>query len=276
MIEYFLFNFPTSHTSHTSHTSQTKKLLTKSFFHASEEIESVDVYTPYIIAPTQYEIIGINTYSDGILECKAPAITLTEKEDIELLQKLHLTAIENNEKETNDGLKIEYHLKDGSTIRRNYFYLSEKASNEVLKLWDTKEIKSNYELILLNKGYDNPVSVEELNHYYSNYLENKEHLRPVTKPFFMGWHNARIRIGLWETAGENMRLREVGVIHSGISDEMKKDMSEHPENYMNQVCSIQMMEVDSKAGTIRHGFFKYMRPDKDSTSCRFEDVFGQK
>ena len=112
--------------------------------------------------------------------------------------------------------------------------------------------------------------------YYPAYSENKEHLRPVTKPFFMGWHNARIRIGLWETAGDNMGLREVGVIHSGISDEMKKDMSEHPENYMNQVCSIQMMEVDPKAGTIRHGFFKHMRPDKDSTSCRFEDVFGQK
>jgi hypothetical protein len=137
----------------------------------SEEIESVDVYTPYIIAPTQYEILGTNTYSDGVLECKAPEITLSEKEDIEFLQKLHSSAIENEEKETNDGLKIEYHLKDGSTIRRNYFYLSEETSEEVLKLWDTKEVKSNYELILLNKKYNNPVSAEELNHYHSNYFE---------------------------------------------------------------------------------------------------------
>ncbi len=139
----------------------------------TEEIASVDVYTPYIIAPTQYEILGTNTYSDGVLECKAPPITLSEKEDIELLQKLQLTAIENNEKETNDGLKIEYHLKDGSTITRNYFYLSVETSDEVLKLWDTKEVKSNYELILLNKKYNNPVSAEELNHYYSNYFEGK-------------------------------------------------------------------------------------------------------
>ena len=137
----------------------------------TEEIASVDVYTPYIIAPTQYEILGTNTYSDGVLECKAPPITLSEKEDIEFLQKLHSSAIENEEKETNDGLKIEYHLKDGSTIRRNYFYLSEETSDEVLKLWDTKEVKSNYELILLNKKYNNPVSAEELNHYYSNYFE---------------------------------------------------------------------------------------------------------
>ena len=92
----------------------------------------------------------------------------------------------------------------------------------------------------------------------------------VTKPYYMGWHNARIKIGVYK----NGSLVEIGTIHSGISDEMKQDMSEHPENYLNKVCSIQMMEVDRGAGTIRHGFFKHMRPDKDSTECKYEDVFG--
>ena len=137
----------------------------------SEEIVSVEVCPPYIIAPTQFELIGSNNYSDGDLDCQAAIIMLNQKEDIEFLQKLHLSAIENPERETNDGLKIEYHLKDGSTLKRNYFYLSEETSKEVLKLWDTKEVKSNYELILLNKKYNNPVSAEELNHYYSNYFE---------------------------------------------------------------------------------------------------------
>ena len=97
----------------------------------------------------------------------------------------------------------------------------------------------------------------------------------VTKPYYYNWRNARIKIGLWEDGGDIMGLRNVGTIHSGISDEMKQDMSEHPEKYMGQVCSIQMMEVDREAGTIRHGFFKHMRPDKDSTQCKYEDVFGQ-
>ena len=107
--------------------------------------------------------------------------------------------------------------------------------------------------------------------YYLDYLENKMHLRPVTKPYYMSWHNSRIKIGVYK----NGSLVEVGTIHSGISDEMKQDMSEHPEKYLGQVCSIQMMEVDSKAGTIRHGFYKHMRPDKNATECRYEDVFGQ-
>ena len=94
---------------------------------------------------------------------------------------------------------------------------------------------------------------------------------PVTKPYYYNWHNSRIKIGVYK----NGSLVEVGTIHSGISDEMKQDMSEHPEKYLGQVCSIQMMEVDSKAGTIRHGFYKHMRPDKNATDCRYEDVFGQ-
>ena len=94
---------------------------------------------------------------------------------------------------------------------------------------------------------------------------------PVTKPYYYNWKNSRIKIGVYK----NGSLVEVGTIHSGISDEMKQDMSEHPEKYLGQVCSIQMMEVDSKAGTIRHGFYKHMHLDKNATDCRYEDVFGQ-
>lgn len=108
---------------------------------------------------------------------------------------------------------------------------------------------------------------------YKGYLEGE--LIPVTKPYYMGWNNARIKVGLWQDGGSEMGLVEVGTIHSGISDEMKQDMSEHPEKYLGKVCSIQMMEVDKSAGTIRHGFFKHMREDKNSTDCKYEDVFGQ-
>ena len=56
---------------------------------------------------------------------------------------------------------------------------------------------------------------------------------------------------------------------------MKQDMSEHPEKYLNKVAAIQMMETDKNERTIRHGFFKYMRDDKDATDCKVEDIFGQ-
>lgn len=92
----------------------------------------------------------------------------------------------------------------------------------------------------------------------------------VTKPYYMGWHNSRIKIGAINHNGE---VEEIGTIHSGISDEMKKDMSEHPENYLGAVCSIQMMEVDKKEHTIRHGFFKHLREDKPGTDCLISDIF---
>ena len=92
----------------------------------------------------------------------------------------------------------------------------------------------------------------------------------VTKPYYMGWHNSRIKIGAYNNKGI---LVEIGTIHSGISDEMKEDMTNNPNKYLNKVCSIQCMELDKKEHTIRHGFFKYMRDDKDIIDCQIEDIF---
>ena len=105
-----------------------------------------------------------------------------------------------------------------------------------------------------------------------NYWIQNENGQPVavTKPYYMGWHNSRIKIGAYNNKGT---LVEIGTIHSGISDEMKEDMTNNPNKYLNKVCSIQCMELDKKEHTIRHGFFKYMRDDKDIIDCQIEDIF---
>ena len=94
---------------------------------------------------------------------------------------------------------------------------------------------------------------------------------PVTKPYFMGWFNARIRIGAYD---ENGNIKEIGTIHSGISDEMKKDMTENPDNYLNKVIKIQCMSLDKKEKTIRHGHYKGKHPDKNPTECTIKDIFS--
>ena len=105
-----------------------------------------------------------------------------------------------------------------------------------------------------------------------NYWIQNENGQPiaVTKPYYMGWHNSRIKIGAYDNKGT---LVEIGTIHSGISDEMKEDMTNNPNKYLNKVCSIQCMELDKKEHTIRHGFFKYMRDDKDIIDCQIEAIF---
>lgn len=107
--------------------------------------------------------------------------------------------------------------------------------------------------------------------HYKDKINSKEHnYIPVTKPYYMGWHNARIQIGAYNKDG---KVINIGTIHSGISDFMKQDMSHYPEKYLGKVCSIQMMESDSKEHTIRHGFFRTIREDKNPEDCTIDSIF---
>ena len=122
-------------------------------------------------------------------------------------------------------------------------------------------------------GFEEPTKeyygkeIQNWNYWIQN--ENGQSIA-VTQPYYMGWHNSRIKIGAYNNKGI---LVEIGTIHSGISDEMKEDMTNNPNKYLNKVCSIQCMELDKKEHTIRHGFFKYMRDDKDIIDCQIEDIF---
>lgn len=92
----------------------------------------------------------------------------------------------------------------------------------------------------------------------------------VTKPYYMGWNNSRIKIGAYNKDG---KIVNIGTIHSGIGDAMKASMSGHAENYLGRVCSIQMMESDPKEHTIRHGFYRTMRNDKNPKDCTLDSIF---
>ena len=122
-------------------------------------------------------------------------------------------------------------------------------------------------------GFEEPTKeyygkeIQNWNYWIQN--ENGQSIA-VTKPYYMGWHNSRIKIGAYNNKGI---LVEIGTIHSGISDEMKEDMTNNPNKYLNKVRSIQWMELDKKKHTIRPRFFKYMRDDKDITDCQIEDIF---
>ena len=130
----------------------------------------------------------------------------------------------------------------------------------------------------INPENENYVDGEEYKypigcHYSSFVTDDENEFKPVTKPYYMGWHNARLVIGAYDANGQ---IQKIGVIHSGISDEMKEDMTHNPDKYLGKVCMIQCMQLDSKEHTIRHGFFKGMREDKDAYDCTFNAVFGQK
>ena len=136
----------------------------------------------------------------------------------------------------------------------------------------------NDDILELNSFQENKAKIVIEKRLQGNYkdlceLYGKENITAVTKPYYYNWSNARLVIGAYDTNGQ---IQKIGVIHSGISDEMKEDMTHNPDKYLGKVCMIQCMQLDSKEHTIRHGFFKGMREDKDAHDCTLNAVFGQK
>lgn len=91
----------------------------------------------------------------------------------------------------------------------------------------------------------------------------------VTKGYYFGWKTA-IRIGAYNSNGI---LKEIGTIASGLTDELRADFAACADKYLNKVCRVDCMSLDSKEKTIRHGIFKGFRDDKDAADCLLEDIF---
>lgn len=107
-------------------------------------------------------------------------------------------------------------------------------------------------------------------YYYENYLNNPHIYRPITKAYYYGWKTA-IRIGLYNSKGE---IEEIGTVSSGLTDELRMDLSENPSKYEGKVVAIQAMSRDKKEHTLRHPFIVRFRDDKSVTDCTITDTFS--
>lgn len=117
------------------------------------------------------------------------------------------------------------------------------------------------------------VSLEDPEYYYTGkepktwpYKDDEGNL--ITKLAYNGW-KAAMRLGCYKDG----KIVEVGRVASGLTDEMRADMAENPDNYLNKVVQISCMSVDPKEGTIRHPVFETMREDKNPEDCIWEDIF---
>lgn len=111
--------------------------------------------------------------------------------------------------------------------------------------------------------------------FQGRYLDNegnatiKTPMQPVTKPYFLGWKTA-IRIGAYNDKGE---LIDLGTVSSGLTDDNKREMTEHPELWLGAVVALDCMQVDKKEHTLRHPVFKCKRDDKDAKDCVISEIF---
>ena len=111
--------------------------------------------------------------------------------------------------------------------------------------------------------------------YHGRYLDDngfgmiKTPMIPITKPYYYGWKTA-MRIGALNKEG---KIVEIGSVASGLTDELRADFAKNPDLYLNKVVSIRCMEKDSKEHTLRHGFFKGFRDDKNFKDCTLDTIF---
>lgn len=119
--------------------------------------------------------------------------------------------------------------------------------------------------------YEELVEGQYFSKYVPEYLlvDHITHYVPVTKYYFYGWNSA-IKIGAYDDNGE---LIELGTVSSGLTDEMKQDMSENPDVYLGMVVSLDCMSIDKKEHTLRHPVFKTWRNDKNPEDCKISEVF---
>ena len=103
---------------------------------------------------------------------------------------------------------------------------------------------------------------------YKDWLQDNSSFEPVTKPWLKGWKNA-ITLGVYKD-GE---LISVGRVASGLTDEIREDMSLNPDKYLNHVVQVSCMSVNKKDFTIRHCVFEQIREDKNIDECTVNSVF---
>lgn len=96
-----------------------------------------------------------------------------------------------------------------------------------------------------------------------------ERYKPITRYYFLGWNTA-IKVGAYDNDGN---LVEVGTVSSGLTDELKEDMTNNPEKYLGRVCTLDCMSIDHKEHTVRHPAFRGWRDDKDAKHCTIAEEF---
>lgn len=92
---------------------------------------------------------------------------------------------------------------------------------------------------------------------------------PITKYYYNGWKSA-IKIGAYDN---DNNLVDLGTVGSGITDDMKRLMTEFPGNFVGHVVALDCMSINRKDHTLRHPVFKCMRDDKDAKDCLIDEIF---
>lgn len=147
--------------------------------------------------------------------------------------------------------------------RKDCLYRPDKRTSALKESYKYKEHLDSIDLVCMEL-------LDPVKEYTGKELETWPYYEdniPVTKPYYYGWKNA-MRLGAYKDG----QLVEVGRVASGLTDELRQDMAEHPENYLNKTIEVECMST-TKDGALRHPVFKQVREDKDPQDCLYDEIF---
>lgn len=131
-------------------------------------------------------------------------------------------------------------------------------------MWQWMKIKQSDEADFVIMGFD-PASKEYSGTDYDGwpYWRNENGVDiPVSKYYYYGWIGS-VKLGAYV----NGQLTQVCTA-SGMNEEIRKDMSENPNNYINKVVKTGYMEL-TEAGIPRHPKILEIHPDKSPDECEW-------
>ncbi len=137
----------------------------------ADEIDSVSISTPINIFDIKH-----NDYFQPF-SSNVEYLAFHETEDIEVIRSIHKAFIEDNKKDTGAYCDIEYALKDGRIIHREYNYIGSDGVDTALALWDAERNKYNYTL-----AFGMEMSEETGEPFYPNDKPNQfNHVHIISK-----------------------------------------------------------------------------------------------
>lgn len=177
-----------------------------------------------------------------------------------MAQYIHLTPMRIDDKRSYLSQLLEDGF-EGGVLKRldSQYYMGKKP------MWQWMKFKQHDDADLIITGFE-PAKVEYSGPNMDTWPYWKEIngiSRPVTKPHYYGWIGSIIL-----SAYVDGMLRQICTV-SGMKEDVRKDMTENPQKYIDKVARIAFMERTA-AGYPRHPVYKDMHETKQPSECTWE------
>jgi ATP-dependent DNA ligase len=150
---------------------------------------------------------------------------------------------------------------EGGVLKKldSQYYMGKKP------MWQWMKVKQEDDADLIITGFES-AKIDYTGDNLENWTYWKEIggvSRPVTKFHYYGWIGSIIM-----SAYVGNTLRQICTA-SGMSESIRKDMSENPDQYLNKVARVTFMEKTTE-GYPRHPVFKNLHETKQPKECLWE------